>query len=320
MLAAQQAGLRYLALEQWRVVNTLQNYPVGKYVFFKPDPARAKGSLPLAGAGERKEDLIAAWLATVQQHHVKINEAESCRSIQREPAAFTLVTESATGVLQRYRAAHLILAIGNHGTPRRLNVPGEDLQVTLPQPRKCSQCAALWVKEASSCAVCHATALPQPAAFQQTDKVKYRLGNPADYAGQRCLVVGAGNSAIEAALALTGFQRAGGQLSFAYDTEVTLVIRHDFKRDLKFANKANLYDCEDSGRLRIIFGAEVKALTEQAVLLRATSTKDDLMTLPNDVVLALIGNESPLHFLASLGIQFNPGASNSSTSTLPTFY
>jgi NAD-dependent dihydropyrimidine dehydrogenase PreA subunit len=34
---AKQRGLKYIAVEQDKVVSTIQNYPAGKYVFFKPD-------------------------------------------------------------------------------------------------------------------------------------------------------------------------------------------------------------------------------------------------------------------------------------------
>ena len=74
----------------------------------------------------------------------------------------------------RYRARRVVLAMGRRGTPRRLGVPGEDL-----------------------------------------DKVFYDIVEMEAFAGQRVLVVGGGDSAVESALGLAN-QR---------DTEVTLSYR-----------------------------------------------------------------------------------------------
>ena len=42
---AKQRGLTYVAIEQDQVVATIQNYPAGKYVFFKPDTIETRGGI-----------------------------------------------------------------------------------------------------------------------------------------------------------------------------------------------------------------------------------------------------------------------------------
>ena len=71
------------------------------------------------------------------------------------------------------KAKRVIVAIGRSGDYRKLDVPGED----------------------------------------KTDKVTHRLYDPADYAGKKVLVVGGGDSAIEAATALAD---AGGDVTLSY--------------------------------------------------------------------------------------------------------
>src|SRR5262249_25221854 len=63
---AKQRGLNYLALEQERIVSTIQAYPAGKYVFFKPDSVDTRGDVPLPGVGDKKEAILEKWLNLIE--------------------------------------------------------------------------------------------------------------------------------------------------------------------------------------------------------------------------------------------------------------
>ncbi len=52
--SAQELGLRYVAIEQEKVLSTIEAYPKGKYIFFKPDTKEWSGGLPAAGLGLSK--------------------------------------------------------------------------------------------------------------------------------------------------------------------------------------------------------------------------------------------------------------------------
>ncbi len=52
--SAQELGLRYVAIEQEKVLSTIDAYPKGKYIFFKPDTKEWFGGLPAAGLGLSK--------------------------------------------------------------------------------------------------------------------------------------------------------------------------------------------------------------------------------------------------------------------------
>ncbi len=52
--AAQEAGLRYVAIEQDKTLSTIDLYPKGKYIFFKPDTKDWFGGIPVAGLGLTK--------------------------------------------------------------------------------------------------------------------------------------------------------------------------------------------------------------------------------------------------------------------------
>ena len=133
--------------------------------------------------------------------------------------------------------------------------------------------------------------------------MKYKLTDPDDYVGKKCIVVGAGNSAIEAAVDLVGFKRDGGSITFTRSNEVTLVIRSDFKSDLKLGNKMNLYDCIDAGKIKMVMRQAIKEIKADEVILMDARSSEEKGHLANDYIFALIGGEKPTKFLESMGIK-----------------
>jgi len=303
---AKQRGLRYVALEQDRVVSTIDGYPAGKYVFFKPDTVEAKGGIPLPGPGEPKESILHSWFDTMKSTGVQIHEEESCTNIKRQDGFFEVITERGrTKQENSYKARKVILAIGNRGTPMTLKVPGENLKLrSSDQPvvaRHCPRCGTARQRDARACVKC-GTELPVTAPPQDL-KVKYKVSDPSEYVKKRCIIVGAGNSAIESAVDLCGFKREGDQMRFTRDNDVTLVVRSDFKGDLKLGNKMNVYDCIDAGRIKVFFRTEIKEIKEDEVVLMDVRSKEEKARIPNDYVFALIGGEKPTKFLEALGIK-----------------
>ncbi|MGA9770536.1 MAG: NAD(P)-binding domain-containing protein [Blastocatellia bacterium] len=306
---AKQRGLSYIAIEQDKVVSTIQNYPAGKYVFFKPDTVEAKGGMPLEGAGNQREFILETWMKTMLEHGLQINEDESCKDIKQDDGIFTVVTEQ--GKLKEkatYKVRAVILAIGNRGTPMKLRVPGEELKfkVMNPQPvvaKHCPKCGQSRKGSQLFCVKC-GQQLPArtPEPYEDT-KVKYKVSDPADYVNKKCIIVGAGNSSIESAVDLTGFKRDGDEIKFTRNNEVTLVVRSDFKGDLKLGNKMNVYDCIDAGKIKVFFRTEIKEITETEVVLMDVRTKEEKARLANDYVFALIGGEKPTKFLEGIGIK-----------------
>ena len=119
------------------------------------------------------------------------------------------------------------------------------------------------------------------------------------------IVVGAGNSVIEAAVDLVA-RRDGDQISFRPAeeiNEVTLVIRSDMKNDLKFGNKLQVYQCIDEGRVKAYFGTAIKEIRDGEVVLMNARTSEEKVTIPNDFIFAMIGGDRPTKFLESIGIK-----------------
>ena len=59
-VCAQDRGLRYIAIEQEKILSTIDGYPKGKYIFFKPDTKDWSGGLGVAGLGLSKAKYGAA--------------------------------------------------------------------------------------------------------------------------------------------------------------------------------------------------------------------------------------------------------------------
>ena len=217
-ITAQRLGLAYAAIEQDKVLATIEAYPSNKYVFFKPDTMETRGGIRPEGAGMQREAILSDWVRAMQAAGARVSEQESCKSVKRAEDGDYFVVQTERGVEKErvtYNTRRVILALGNRGTPMRLKVPGEELKVTRDG--------------------------------RTEDKVKYKLTDPEAYRRKRIIVVGAGNSAIEAAVDLVA-RRQGDRITFRPDSEineVTLVIRSDMKNDLKFGNKQQVYDCID---------------------------------------------------------------------------
>ena len=99
----------------------------------------------------------------------------------------------------------------------------------------------------------------------------------------------------------------GAKIAGWRDNTVTLVVRSDFKSDLRLVNKMLIYECIDEGRIKVYFQTTVKEISETEVALMDAREPDpgkawEKARFKNDYVFALIGGDKPTKFLESLGI------------------
>ncbi len=121
-------------------------------------------------------------------------------------------------------------------------------------------------------------------------KVVYRMIDPAQYDGKHVLVVGGGDSAIEAAVALA--ERPGTTVTLSYRGRATSRARQ--------ANRDRLQGAEACGRLSIMLESNVVEIEDERVVIeqRGAST-----ILPNDAVIVCAGGILPTQFLRDIGVQ-----------------
>src|SRR5436190_752433 len=385
---AQEKGLKYVGLEQDKVLATIDLYPKGKYIFFKPDTKDWSGGIPVAGLGlakakygggdsgddqpiidavgpqladlvhaqtpalyqqvlraipapmqaklstlleeklekelkkrvvsflrskgsgdwakiyqtqfapestrllqafsaevadqlqtkipgDQRENILDVWLGSLEAKGVSINENESCKAVTKgeDGDYFVINTEKgAEKVPQSYRARRVVLAIGLRGAPNKLRLPNEDMKIKIEG--------------------------------KTVDKVQYVLSNPMDFQGFRIVVVGGGNVAVEAAVDLVATRdgaaitpRPPGQMN-----QVTMLVRDYLAPTVKFGNKFQLYQCSDDAIIDLKFGIGIKEMREHELVLENVKTKEEVGTIPNDYVFALIGGERLNRFLESIAI------------------
>ena len=126
---------------------------------------------------------------------------------------------------------------------------------------------------------------------EESPKVVYRLIDPSQYDGQAVLVVGGGDSALEAAIALS--ERPG--------TDVTLSYRSAAFSRVKQKNRAALDQAKRAGRVRVELESTVQTIDNKTVKLQ---TANGVATLRNDAVIVCAGGQLPVPLLQKIGIEF----------------
>jgi thioredoxin reductase len=133
------------------------------------------------------------------------------------------------------------------------------------------------------------------ARGEELPKVMYRLIDAESYQGQRLLVVGGGDSAVEAAI---GLARQPGN-------EVTLSYRREKLVRIKKKNEERLAPLLASGRIRTLFGSQVVEIAPGRVRLAVGSEEREIA---NDYVFVFAGGEPPFEFLKQCGVRFGGAA------------
>ncbi|MEP2687753.1 YpdA family putative bacillithiol disulfide reductase [Maribacter dokdonensis] len=123
-------------------------------------------------------------------------------------------------------------------------------------------------------------------------KVVHYYDNPHYYAGQKVAVIGASNSAIDAALEC-----------YRKGAEVTLIIRGpEVGQRVKYWVRPDIINRIEEGSIKAYFNTTVKAITNDSILLNTDTGEEEI---ENDFVLALTGYRPNFSFLEKLGVNIS---------------
>jgi thioredoxin reductase len=128
---------------------------------------------------------------------------------------------------------------------------------------------------------------------EELPKVVYRLIDPEQYSNMHVVVVGGGDSALEAAMSIA--EQPG--------TTVTLSARgEDFGKSFGMAkpkNRDKLKAMADAGKLQIMLKSGVKQISKDAIVMKHG---DQEVEIPNQGVIVCAGGLLPTPFLKEIGV------------------
>ena len=238
-LHAKKNKLKFLVLEQDTLGGTVFTFPRSKIVMTSPMDLPLYGKVKLSETS--KAELLDLWNKVLGENDISIRENCKVESIAQENNHFKVGIS--TG--DEFTTEKVLLAIGRRGTPRKLNVPGED-----------------------------------------TEKVAYRLLEPEFISDKNIIVVGGGDSAVEAALSLMDHNH------------VTLSYRSAAFKRIKPKNDAKIKQAVADGKIEMLFNSNLSSVAENEIDL--TLKNGEVLQLKNDLVYIFAGGELPTQFLQKI--------------------
>jgi len=252
-LRAKERELSCVVLEQATIAASIKSFPRDKIVHDPPLDLPVEGELWLKEA--TKEELLAQWTRIVRARALEVREGHRVVDLAQRDGVFIVTSEHAgDGARIEHRAARVVLAIGRRGTPRRI-----DLEI-----------------ESGA-----------------EDRIAYALADARSFAGKRVLVVGLGDSAMEAAIALA--RQPGTSVAISYRGR-------RFARG-KARNIAELEKLVADRKLKIHFETVPVAFTKTGVTLAGTGLHGGRRSVAVDAMLVLIGGAPAWGLLTRAGIQ-----------------
>lgn len=239
-LMAKKHNLNFLTLEQDSLGGTVFTFPRTKIVMTSPMDLPLYGKVQLYNTS--KSELLGLWEKVLSENNISIKEQTKVEMISYENDHFKLKTNTN----EEFKAKKILLAIGRRGSPRKLNITGEE-----------------------------------------SEKVAYRLLEPENIQNKKIVVVGGGDSAIEAALSL------------AEQNKVILSYRSEAFNRIKPKNRENISKASEKGILKVIYKSNLLAVEKEHVVMDVENNK---VNVKNDLVYIFAGGELPTDFLQNAGV------------------
>jgi thioredoxin reductase (NADPH) len=125
---------------------------------------------------------------------------------------------------------------------------------------------------------------------EELPKVVYRLIDPEQYRGQQVVVVGGGDSALEAAASIAELG----------DTSVILSYRGEAFQRAKQKNRQRVDAASAKGQLKVLLNSQIREIRSDEVLMKHSGQE---LKVSNDAVIVSAGGILPNDFLRSIGIR-----------------
>jgi len=256
-IEAQKAGLKYLILEKGCLVNSLYNYPVNMTFFSTSERLEISG-VPFVSnnAKPTRPEALEYYRRVATAYDVNIHLFEKAVSVsRREPGSGS----------QKKSTSEFTVATN-----------------------KTSYTADYIIVATGFYDIPYLLNVPG----EDLPKVSHYYKDPHYYAFRKVIVVGAMNSAVDAALE-----------TWRKGAEVTMVIRgSQIGERVKYWVRPDIINRIKEGSIKVYFNSTVKAIRDTEVDI---DTPEGSITLANDAVLAMTGYQPNLAFLRSMGIDLS---------------
>ncbi len=259
-ILAKRAGLSYRVIEKGAVVEAIRRYPIGM-LFFTTSERLEVGGHPLVSAVDKptRKEALDYYRKVVANERLEVSTYTEVVAIER------------------------VLIEGTE--------PAFEVRTMSAEP---------WRRRDHLEGVVYARNVVVATGYFDNPKL---LGVPGEdlphvshyydeghgHYGRNVVVVGAGSSAADAALDL---YRAGAKVTIVHRGE-------DFRRSLKYWVRPNLENRVKEGSIAVRFGATVKVITPEEVVVNEAATET---SLPADRVFLLTGYSAKPGLLAAAGV------------------
>ena len=254
-LEAKKRKIDYLILEKGTLVNSLYNYPVNM-TFFSTSERLEIGNVPFVSNNPKptRSEALEYYRRVAKDNHVNIHLFEEVQSVHQ-------LRSVAEGVLDN-KIVYEVITSKNRYTANYIIIATGfyDIPYLLNIPG------------------------------EDLPKVKHYYSDPHFFAFQKIVVVGAQNSAVDAALE-----------TWRKGAEVTMVVRApEIGQRVKYWVRPDIENRIKEGSIKAYFNSLLVTVREKEVDIQ---TPEGLVTIPNDWVLALTGYQPNLPFLKKIGIE-----------------
>ena len=255
-LEAKKAGIDYIILEKGSLVHSLYNYPANM-TFFSTSERLEIGAVPFVSNNAKpiRAEALEYYRRVTTSHHLKVNLFEEVKHISyRLPV---------TGDRESVAQFSVITNKTNYTANHIIIATGfYDIPYLLNVPG------------------------------ENLPKVTHYYKDPHFYAFQKVIVVGAQNSAVDAALE-----------TWRKGAEVTMIIRgNDIGERVKYWVRPDIINRIKEGSIKTFTHSTIAAIREHEVDI---NTPEGIVTMENDWVIALTCYQPNLEFLKSTGIQLS---------------
>ena len=242
-IKAEELNLHYLVLEKDKICQTIHSFPEGKTIYANPQNNDIE--IPYKIIDCSKKSFLNEINSILKSKHINFSEREEVVNIEKIDDNFQITTKNN----KSYHTKSVLLALGQRGNPRKLNIKGEN-----------------------------------------SEHVFHELFAPGHYKDKNIVIIGGGNSAVEAAIAL-----------YEHGAHVTLSYRKDSFYRPSATNRKQINQLINTNKIKVFFNSKPTQINSESIELDQDKTNIKVST---ENVFILTGTEPPNKLLSKFGVKF----------------